>query len=187
PVLSSQVQQRISFFSRNFTYSLTHHNTMANKTEEEWRAVLSPEQFRILREKGTEIAGTGEYNHHFDKGVYRCAGCNVPLYISDTKFDSGCGWPAFFEAVPGRRVCVNIYKTRKKLIYGAFSLIYDLGAVGRQPDHSRGFERTEIICNNCGGHLGHVFKGEGYKTPTDERHCVNSISIKFEDKQEEKL
>ncbi|KAI7853438.1 peptide methionine sulfoxide reductase B2, chloroplastic [Circinella umbellata] len=134
---------------------------MANKTEEEWRAVLSPEQFRILREKGTEMAGTGEYNHHFDKGVYRCAGCNVPLYISDTKFDSGCGWPAFFEAIPG--------------------------AVGRQSDNSRGFERTEIICNNCGGHLGHVFKGEGFETPTDERHCVNSISIKFEDKKEEKL
>ncbi|KAI9274384.1 SelR domain-containing protein [Phascolomyces articulosus] len=156
PAFSSHVQQRISLIARNLTYSSTHYNTMANKTEEEWRAILSPEQFRILREKGTEIAGTGEYNHHFEKGVYRCAGCNTPLYVSDTKFDSGCGWPAFFEAVPG--------------------------AVGRRPDHSRGFERTEIVCNNCGGHLGHVFKGEGYKTPTDERHCVNSVSIKFGDK-----
>lgn len=73
----------------------------AHKTESEWRAILSPQQFRVLREKGTEMAGTGEYNKHFDDGVYNCAGCNAPLYRSTSKFDSGCGWPAFFEAVPG--------------------------------------------------------------------------------------
>lgn len=80
--------------------ALRTHMT-AKKPESEWRAVLSPQQFRVLREKGTEMAGTGEYDKHFDTGVYNCAGCNAPLYRSTTKFDSGCGWPAFFEAVPG--------------------------------------------------------------------------------------
>ncbi|THU86251.1 peptide methionine sulfoxide reductase msrB [Dendrothele bispora CBS 962.96] len=123
------------------------------KSEEEWRAVLSPEQFRILRQKGTERAGTGEYDKHYESGVYECAGCGTPIYKSDTKFKSGCGWPAFFDAIPG--------------------------AVVRHEDHSFGMLRTEITCAACGGHLGHVFKGEGFPTPTDERHCVNSISLKF--------
>ncbi|OAV94948.1 methionine-R-sulfoxide reductase [Puccinia triticina 1-1 BBBD Race 1] len=124
------------------------------KTEEEWRLKLDPEQFRILRKKGTEMAGTGEYNKHQpDHGIYECAGCAAPLYRYDHKFESGCGWPAFFDAFPG--------------------------AVSRHEDRSFGRVRTEITCTNCGGHLGHVFKGEGYGHPTDERHCVNSISIKF--------
>ncbi|KAI9631635.1 hypothetical protein KEM48_014566 [Puccinia striiformis f. sp. tritici PST-130] len=97
------------------------------KTEEEWRLKLDPEQFRILRKKGTEMAGTDRYDH---------------------KFDSGCGWPAFFDGFPG--------------------------AISRHEDRSFGRVRTEITCTNCGGHLGHVFKGEGYGHPTDERHCVNS-------------
>ncbi|KAF5377807.1 hypothetical protein D9757_008101 [Collybiopsis confluens] len=125
----------------------------ANKTEEEWRAVLSPQQFRILRHKGTEPAGTGEYDSHYEQGVYECAGCGTPLYKSDTKFKSGCGWPAFFDAIPG--------------------------AVNRHEDRAFGMVRTEITCAACGGHLGHVFKGEKFPTPTDERHCVNSISLKF--------
>ncbi|CAE6183891.1 unnamed protein product [Arabidopsis arenosa] len=119
-----------------------------NKPEEEWRAILSPEQFRILRQKGTEYPGTGEYNKLFDDGIYCCAGCGTPLYKSTTKFDSGCGWPAFFDWTP------RSYK----------------------PNYGR---RIEITCAACGGHLGHVFKGEGFPTPTDERHCVNSISLKF--------
>lgn len=127
--------------------------SMQNKTEDEWRAVLTPEQFRILRKKGTEPAGSGEYNKHSQEGVYSCAGCSAPLYKSATKFDSGCGWPAFFDAIPG--------------------------AVVRHEDKSHGMTRTEIVCANCGGHLGHVFKGERFPTPTDERHCVNSISLKF--------
>ncbi|GAA5804644.1 Peptide methionine sulfoxide reductase B5 [Helicostylum pulchrum] len=126
---------------------------MSTKTEQEWKVVLTPEQFRVLREKGTERPGSGEYNKFNKKGVYHCAGCDAPLYVSDTKFDSNCGWPAFFDSIPG--------------------------ALKRNVDVSHGMERIEICCNTCGGHLGHVFKGEGFSTPTDERHCVNSISLKF--------
>ncbi|KAI0731197.1 peptide methionine sulfoxide reductase msrB [Earliella scabrosa] len=124
-----------------------------SKSEGEWRAVLSPEQFRILRQKGTEPAGSGQYDKFYEEGVYACAGCGTPLYKSATKFKSGCGWPAFFDAIPG--------------------------AVNRHEDRSFGMLRTEITCAACGGHLGHVFKGEGFPTPTDERHCVNSISLNF--------
>lgn len=121
------------------------------KTEEEWQAILSPEQFRILRRKGTEYPGTGQYNKFYEDGVYECAGCGAPLYKSSTKFDSGCGWPAFFDGIPG--------------------------AINRNVDADG--RRIEITCANCDGHLGHVFKGEGFPTPTDERHCVNSVSLTF--------
>jgi len=131
--------------------------TSVERSEEEWRAILSPQQFRILREKGTEAPGTGEYDKHYERGVYSCTACGTPLYESTTKFKSGCGWPAFFDAIPG--------------------------AVTRREDKSMFMSRTEIVCTACGGHLGHVFKGEGFQTPTDERHCVNSISLKFKDEQ----
>eukprot|EP00243_Klebsormidium_subtile_P013626 TRINITY_DN9117_c0_g1_i2.p2 TRINITY_DN9117_c0_g1~~TRINITY_DN9117_c0_g1_i2.p2 ORF type:complete len:132 (-),score=3.24 TRINITY_DN9117_c0_g1_i2:221-616(-) len=121
------------------------------KSEEEWRAILSPEQFRVIRQKGTERAGTGKYNKHHEDGLYLCAACDAPLYKSTTKFDSGCGWPAFFDGVPG--------------------------AIKRKTD--RDGSRTEILCARCDGHLGHVFKGERFNVPTDERHCVNSVSLKF--------
>jgi peptide-methionine (R)-S-oxide reductase len=124
------------------------------KSDAEWRATLSPEQFSILRQKGTERPGTGEYLHNKLAGVYNCAGCNTPIYKSSTKFDSHCGWPSFYEALPG-------------------ALHYNV-------DTSHGMERTEMVCSNCGGHLGHVFKNEGYDVPTNERHCANSISLKFE-------
>ncbi|KAI9337113.1 methionine sulfoxide reductase B [Zopfochytrium polystomum] len=127
------------------------------KPESEWRAVLSKEQFRVLRQKGTEAPGSSPLDHHFASGTYACAACNTPLYTSSTKFDSGCGWPAFFDAIPG--------------------------AVNRHEDFSHGMHRTEITCAACGGHLGHVFKGESItrKFATGERHCVNGISLKFSD------
>ncbi|XP_038886979.1 peptide methionine sulfoxide reductase B5-like [Benincasa hispida] len=137
-------------FRRGRVLAMSSPNSV-QKSEEEWRAILSPEQFRILRLKGTEYPGTGIYDKFYEEGVYHCAGCGAPLYRSNTKFKSGCGWPAFFDGIPG--------------------------AIKRTPDPDG--MRTEITCAACGGHLGHVFKGEGFPTPTNERHCVNSISLKF--------
>lgn len=124
-----------------------------NKSEEEWKAILTPEQFQILRKKGTEMPGSGELLNNKNSGIYLCAGCEMPIYKSSTKFDSHCGWPSFYEALPG-------------------ALTYNV-------DKSHGMERIEMVCSNCGGHLGHIFKNEGYDVPTNERHCVNSISLKF--------
>eukprot|EP00884_Botryococcus_braunii_P010378 jgi/Botrbrau1/19341/Bobra.0073s0066.1 len=122
-------------------------------TENEWREILGTEEYRILRQKGTEGPGTGEFNKFKGDGVYNCGACGKPLYKSDTKFDSGCGWPAFYAEIPG--------------------------AVERHVDTAFGMQRTEITCSNCGSHLGHVFENEGFKVPTNERHCVNSRSLAF--------
>lgn len=119
--------------------------------EEVWKAKLSEEQYRVLRQKRTELPHKGKYVKHDEKGVYHCAGCKTPLYRSETKFPTACGWPAFYEALEG--------------------------AVVRQPDADR--PATEILCGACGGHLGHLFAGEGFEVPTDERHCVNSVSLEF--------
>ncbi|KAL2058786.1 hypothetical protein ABVK25_000077 [Lepraria finkii] len=130
------------------------------KSEDEWQAVLSKEQFRVIREKGTEAPYTGEYDKHMpSEGTYTCAACQAPLYRANHKFKSGCGWPAYFDSIPG--------------------------AVTRHTDSTLGMERTEITCSKCGGHLGHVFKGEGFPTPTDERHCVNSVSLNFSKENKE--
>ncbi|KAM0699369.1 hypothetical protein Q7P36_001416 [Cladosporium allicinum] len=140
-----------SFFSTAESRKMSHP---VQKTDQEWQMQLNKEQFRVLRQKGTEAPFSGEYDKHSPtSGAYACAGCDAPIYTAQHKFKSGCGWPAFFDAIPG--------------------------AVTRHTDSTFGMERTEIVCSNCGGHLGHVFKGEGYPTPTDERHCVNSVSIKF--------
>lgn len=122
-------------------------------TEEAWRARLGPERFQVLREKGTERAFTGAYWDHHEQGVYRCAGCGQALYASDCKFDSGTGWPSFWQAV-------------------------DDGAVRTERDTSHGMIREELVCSRCGGHLGHVFD-DGPK-PTGKRHCINSASLEFE-------
>ena len=145
----------IPFLSGLFSSSRAETMEFPDKrTNDEWRAVLSREQFRVLREKGTEQPHTGKYDKHYpSEGVYECAACAAPLYKASQKFSSGCGWPAYFDSIPG--------------------------AVTRHTDRSFGISRNEIVCSNCGSHLGHVFKGEGYATPTDERHCVNSISLKF--------
>ncbi|PZG00968.1 peptide-methionine (R)-S-oxide reductase MsrB [Micromonospora deserti] len=123
------------------------------RTEDEWRVRLSPEEFRVLREAGTERPWTGEYVNTKAPGVYHCRACGLELFSSDTKFDSHCGWPSFDDAIPGR--------------------------VKEVEDSSLGMTRTEIRCARCDSHLGHVFRGEGF-TPKDTRHCVNSVSIRLE-------
>jgi peptide-methionine (R)-S-oxide reductase len=126
------------------------------KTDEEWKQQLTPEQYRILRQAGTERA-FGEVYEQFNKqggGTYYCAGCNAELFSSKEKFDSHCGWPSFYDPANAKNV-----KTRD--------------------DTSGGRVRTEVLCAVCGGHLGHVFKGEGYDTPTDLRYCINGIALKF--------
>lgn len=123
------------------------------RTEDEWRVRLSPEEFRVLREAGTERPWTGEYVDTKTSGTYHCRACGAELYPSDTKFDSHCGWPSFDDAIPG--------------------------AIREVDDSSLGTVRTEIRCARCDSHLGHVFRGEGF-TPKDTRHCVNSVSIRLE-------
>ena len=127
------------------------------KSEAEWRAELTREQFYILREEGTERAFTGVFWDHHDEGLYRCAGCGAPLYRSTDKFDSGTGWPSFTQPVAAERVTEHI-------------------------DRGLGMIRIEIECSACGGHLGHVF-GDG-PPPTGRRHCVNSAALVFESASE---
>jgi peptide-methionine (R)-S-oxide reductase len=128
------------------------------KTEEEWKGILSPEQYHVLRQKGTERAFTGEYWNHKGEGVYRCAACGEPLFTSDAKFDSGCGWPSFYEALDKEKVEEHV-------------------------DTSHGMTRVEVTCRKCGGHLGHIFP-DAPQTPTGMRYCINSVSIKFDPAKE---
>jgi peptide-methionine (R)-S-oxide reductase len=125
-----------------------------DKTESEWENELTPEQYHVLREKGTELPFTGEYDSLFDPGTYACAACGAILFDSNTKFDAACGWPSFYDARPG--------------------------SVEFHTDDSGGMSRTEVTCATCGGHLGHVFEGEGLGVPTDKRYCINSLSLQFD-------
>ena len=121
------------------------------KSEEQWKAELGPERYKILRQKGTEMAGTGQYNIHFEKGTYCCGACGEALFDSSSKFHSHCGWPSFDESIPGKVEYVS--------------------------DKSFGMMRTEILCATCGSHLGHVF--DDGPTDSGQRYCVNSLSIDF--------
>lgn len=122
------------------------------KSDEEWRAQLSPAEFQVLRKAGTERPFTGEYTDTKTVGVYKCRACDAELFRSETKFDSHCGWPSFFAPLAEERVQYI-------------------------EDTAMGMKRVEVRCANCGSHLGHVFEGEGYGTPTDLRYCINSVSL----------
>ncbi|AIE87788.1 peptide-methionine (R)-S-oxide reductase MsrB [Fimbriimonas ginsengisoli] len=124
------------------------------KTNEEWRGILEPMRYHVLREKGTERAFTGEYWNHKEKGVYRCAGCGAELFDSSAKFDSRCGWPSFYEALDPEKVEEHV-------------------------DLTHGMRRVEVTCKQCGGHLGHIFP-DAPQTPTGMRYCINSASLEFD-------
>ena len=125
------------------------------KTEAEWKEQLTPAEYQVLRQAGTEPAWMGEYTETKTVGVYRCRACQAELFRSETKFDSHCGWPSFFSPLAEDRI--------EEIV-----------------DRTLGMSRTEVRCAACGSHLGHVFSGEGYGTPTDLRYCINSLSISLE-------
>lgn len=129
----------------------------ANKTEAEWKEILTPQQYYVLREKGTDKPGNYGYTKHFKKGTYHCAACDAQLFVSNTKYESHCGWPSFDDAIDG--------------------------TVDFILDTTHGMTRTEITCTNCGGHLGHIFD-DGPKETTGKRYCVNTTSIRFEKSKE---
>ena len=129
------------------------------KSEIEWRQELSPEEYHVLREAGTEPPFTGEYENTKAKGVYTCRACGAELFTSNEKFDSHCGWPSFYDPA-------------------------DSDAVLLRDDFSLGMKRVEVLCASCHSHLGHVFTGEGYDHPTDKRYCINSIALKLVPEEE---
>ncbi|GAC53469.1 peptide methionine sulfoxide reductase MsrB [Gordonia amicalis NBRC 100051 = JCM 11271] len=127
----------------------------ATLTDEEWKQRLTPAEYRVLRQASTEAPFTGEYTDTKTVGVYRCRACDAELFRSEQKFESHCGWPSFFSPLAGDKII-------------------------EVEDNSLGMKRVEVLCANCRSHLGHVFAGEGYDTPTDLRYCINSISLKLE-------
>lgn len=150
----SACAQKSSFNDQSKATIATMDTFEIKKTDDEWRKQLSPVQFNILREKGTERAFTGEYDKFYEEGTYYCAACGTELFTSKTKYNSGCGWPAFYEP-----------STNKNIV--------------EKKDVSHGMVRVEVMCAKCGGHLGHVFE-DGPK-PTGLRYCINSGSLRFEE------
>jgi len=129
-------------------------NSAKDKTDEEWKKSLSKVEYSVLREKDTERPFTGEYWDHKEKGIYKCAGCGSELFSSETKFASGCGWPSYYDAIDKSKIIEKI-------------------------DITHGMRRVEVLCKNCGGHLGHIFN-DGPKDKTGLRYCINSVSLAFE-------
>jgi peptide-methionine (R)-S-oxide reductase len=129
-----------------------------SKSDEQWRAELDPAEYAVLREAATERPYTGEYTDNHRVGVYSCRACGAELFRSEQKFDSHCGWPSFFSPLAGDKIIERV-------------------------DDTLGMHRVEVLCANCHSHLGHVFAGEGYHTPTDLRYCINSISLRFADQE----
>ena len=155
---NSQIFAQDQFLIKNNVNSNQQtSNDPMKRTDSEWKRILSQEEYRILREKGTERAFTGEYDGHFEEGMYVCAGCGNDLFESDTKYRSGCGWPAFYDALPE--------------------------SVEETEDNNFGMKRIEITCSKCESHLGHVFN-DG-PNPTGLRYCINSVSMDFEPSDKE--
>lgn len=145
-------QDSVTNINNNNTMNDSTKNEKVVKSDEEWKSILTPDQYNVLREKGTESPGTGKLLYNNEKGVYVCAGCGNELFTSDMKFDSHCGWPSFDKEIKGGKII-----TKK--------------------DVSFGMVRTEIMCAKCGGHLGHLF--DDGPTETGQRYCVNSLSLDF--------
>ena len=141
--------------SSDSTSSTTEPAPTVVKSDEQWRAQLNPAEFQVLRKAGTERPFTGEYTDTKTTGVYRCRACDAELFRSDSKFESHCGWPSFFTPLAGEAVIERV-------------------------DTEMGMRRVEVLCATCHSHLGHVFSGEGYGTPTDLRYCINSVSLALE-------
>jgi peptide-methionine (R)-S-oxide reductase len=144
-------------FHKNYQSAImatTNEEFKVQKTEQEWKEILTPEQFRVLRKHGTERAGTSPLDKNYAEGTYVCAGCGQPLFTSETKFNSGTGWPSFYAPIEG--------------------------AISTSVDRSLFMTRTEVHCNNCGGHLGHVFN-DGPR-PTGQRYCMNGVALEFVEK-----
>lgn len=138
--------------SKRLLFSSRYNKCMSKKTDKQWREALSDEQYRVLRQKRTEAPFSGEYVYQKASGVYACVGCGQQLFSSNTKFESDCGWPSFYDASPG--------------------------AVEFKTDNSHGMIRTEVLCKKCGGHLGHIFD-DAPDQPGGKRYCINSVSLKF--------
>lgn len=136
------------------TSSAQMPNARVDLTENQWRERLTPEEYAVLRQAGTERPFVGEYTETTDEGVYSCRACGAELFRSTEKFHSHCGWPSFFDPASSEAVILR-------------------------DDNALGMTRTEVLCRNCHSHLGHVFTGEGYDTPTDQRYCINSISLRL--------